>query len=170
MHHGQPLSAGRGTKNNIMKERENNQPAIMHLPPPWCSSICRNSMNEVCIEQCAINHDCSGFEPKKDLKLEDMPRFPLDASFGMTKEERFTAVTVYLAKVVDHLQGVEDEHTIDPFIRRQDLHSTGSRHLPENLQVKDLLSGVQEANSSPEDRSELADSGVGPNEVAGTSD
>ena len=27
----------------------------------------------------------------------------------MTKEERFASVTVYLAKVVDHLQGVEKE-------------------------------------------------------------
>ena len=153
-----------------MKERGNNQPVIMQLPPPWCSSICRNSMNEVCIEQCAINHDCSGFEPKKDLKLEDMPRFPLKESAAMTKEERFTAVTIYLAKVVDHLQGVEDEHTIDPSFRRQNLHGAGSRRLSEDIQVKDLLSGIQKANSSPEDRSELADSGVGSNEVAGTSD
>ena len=32
----------------------------------------------------------------------------------MTKEEKFTAVTVYLAKVVDHLQGNEDKN--DPLL------------------------------------------------------
>lgn len=66
-------------------------------------------MNETCIEQCAIKRDCSAFEPKPNLKLSDMPRFPLNDSVEMTKEEKFTSVTVYLAKVVDHLQGNEDE-------------------------------------------------------------
>ena len=37
-----------------------------------------------------------------------MPRFPINDSAHMTKEERFTSVTIYLAKVVDHLQGNEE--------------------------------------------------------------
>ena len=65
-------------------------------------------MNEVCVENCAIKRDCSAFEEKPNLKLSDMPHFPLKESAGMTKEERFTSVTIYLAKVVDHLQGKED--------------------------------------------------------------
>jgi len=64
-------------------------------------------MNEVCVEHCAIKRDCSAFEPVPNLKLSDMPRFP--QTDEMTKEEKFTSVTIYLAKVVDHLQGVEDE-------------------------------------------------------------
>lgn len=66
-------------------------------------------MNEICIEHCAVKRDCSAFEPKPNLKLSDMPRFHLNDSAEMTKEEKFTSVTVYLAKVVDHLQGNEDE-------------------------------------------------------------
>jgi len=64
-------------------------------------------MNEVCIERCALRRDCSTFEPKENLKLIDMPKFP--ETSGMSREERFTSVSIYLAKVVDHLQGVEDE-------------------------------------------------------------
>jgi len=64
-------------------------------------------MNQVCVESCAIKRDCSAFEMKPDLKLEDMPRFPLSQSAQMTKEERFTSVTIYLAMVVDNLQGRE---------------------------------------------------------------
>jgi hypothetical protein len=99
-----------------MKDRENNQSHLVQLPPPWCGSICRNAMSEVCMEHCAIERDCSGFEPKPNLNLGDMPRFPLKASSNMTKDEKFTAVTVYLAKVVDHLKGIEDEpqHLIFP--------------------------------------------------------
>jgi hypothetical protein len=81
----------------------------IQLPPSWCGAICRNAMNEVCIEHCAIKRDCSAFDPKPKLKLGDLPRFPLEASASMTKEEKFTSVTVYLAKVVDHLNGVSDE-------------------------------------------------------------
>ena len=36
-----------------------------------------------------------------------MPRFP--ETNGMTKEEKFTSVTIYLSKVIDHLQGNESE-------------------------------------------------------------
>ena len=67
-------------------------------------------MNEVCVEHCAIKRDCSGFDPKPNLKLADMPRFPLQESADMTREEKFTSVTVYLAKVVDHLSGVEEDN------------------------------------------------------------
>ncbi len=92
-----------------MKDKEQNQIEGVRLPPIWCSSLCRNAMNERCIEECAIKRDCSAFEPKPNLKLADMPRFPLEESANMTKEEKFTSVTVFLAKVVDHLQGVENE-------------------------------------------------------------
>src|SRR6266508_6185158 len=92
-----------------MKDRENNQLQGVQLPPAWCGAICRNAMNEICIEHCATKRDCSAFEPKPNLKLSDMPRFPLNDAVNMTKEEKFTSVTIYLAKVVDYLQGNEDE-------------------------------------------------------------
>lgn len=41
------------------------------------------------------------------MKLADLPRFP--RTDGMSREEKFTSVTIYLAKVVDHLMGAEDE-------------------------------------------------------------
>ena len=150
-----------------MKEYE--QTKGVQLPPTWCSGICRNAMNEVCLKNCAVNRDCSGFEMKKGFKLKDLPRFPLDASAAMTKEEKFTAVTVYLAKVVDHLQGVENEPTIYPPIRRQNLHGSGSSRIPEDLKIEDLLLGVQKGNPSPENRTEREDPSNRPSEVDGKS-
>ena len=90
-----------------MKEIEESQIQGLRLPPLWCASLCRNAMNEICVEHCAIKRDCSAFEEKPDLKLIDMPRFPSQQLAKMTKEEKLTSVTVYLAKVVDHLQGYE---------------------------------------------------------------
>lgn len=92
-----------------MKERGKNQSQeVVYLPPVWCSSICRNAMNDICVEHCAIKRDTSGFVPKPDLTLDEMPRFP--KTEGMTREEKFTSVTIYLAKVVDHIKGIENEH------------------------------------------------------------
>jgi hypothetical protein len=107
--HGQPISLFLvwPWKHKYMKERNENQENTFRLPPAWCAPICRNSMNEICVEHCAIKRDCSAFEEKSNLKLSDMPRFP--NTEGMTKEEKFTSVTVYLAKVVDHLQGIQEQ-------------------------------------------------------------
>src|SRR5687768_3657131 len=108
--------------------------------PVWCSALCRNAYNEKCVEECSVNRDCSYFEEKPGLKLGDMPRFP--ETKEMTKEEKFTSVTVYLAKVVDHLQGREVEHTIYPPIsRRQDFQNNVSK---QNSLIKDLLPNLIE--------------------------
>ena len=120
-----------------MKDRENNPFEGVQLPPAWCSGICRNAMNQICVEHCAIQRDCSAFEPKPNLKLTDMPRFP--ETSGMTKEEKFTSVTIYLAKVVDHLQGVEEEPRIYPPPRRAGFRNSESHSFPENLGGEDLL-------------------------------
>jgi hypothetical protein len=150
-----------------MKERNDPQDRFVHMPPAWCSAICRNSMNEVCIEHCAIERDCSYFEPKPNLKLSDMPRFPLKESESMTKEEKFTAVTVYLSKVVDHLQGKENEPIFTPTRRTNFDHSRNST-LFENIKVKDLLSSFhQEGNTAHEDRAKHQDSAAGLSELDG---
>lgn len=90
---------------------QSNQPKIkakfVTLPSPWCGAICKNSMSEICIENCAIKRDCSSFNLKRTMDLATMPKFPNTAT--LTREERFTVVTVYLAKVIDHLQGVENK-------------------------------------------------------------
>ena len=114
------------------------------LPPTWCSTICRNAMNEACLEGCAIRRDCSDFQIKKGLQLADLPRFPDTA--GMTKEEKFTSVTVYLAKVVDHLQGVSDEY-LTPIPRSHSHRATGSQ-VPSVVQIKDILPDLTKAVST----------------------
>ena len=128
------------------KKIKEEEEVVHHLPPAWCGAICRNAMNEICVENCAIKRDCSGFEPKPNLDLIDMPRFPLKKSSSMSKEEKFTVVTVYLAKVVDHLKGIEDREPINPPIRRRDIYDSGSSGLSEDIKIEDLLSGLQEEN------------------------
>src|SRR5687767_11713583 len=119
-----------------MKESNNNQFEGLPMPPAWCSGICRNAMNEICIEACALKRDCSAFEPKPNLRLDDLPRFPLQESVSMTKEEKFTCVTVYLSAVVDELKGVPKDEPIR--IRRPHPNRERCSNILENIEVKDL--------------------------------
>ena len=135
--------------------------------PIWCSAICRNAFNEKCVEECSVNRDCSYFEAKPNLKLEDMPRFP--ETKGMTKEEKFTSVTVYLAKVVDHLQGVVYEPNFIP-IRRPGTDGPRSSTLPENIQIQSVLHGISEAITPLPDTEKREDQNVRPEEVVRDSD
>jgi len=158
-----------------MKDRESSyqlkkeETVAHHLPPAWCGSICRNAMNEICIEQCAVDKDCSGFDLKPNLKLEDMPRFPLKVSADMTKEEKFTSVTIYLAKVVDHLKGVENGQPYHP-VPRPNPYRSRSSQLPENLKGEDLLHDIAETITPSSDREERESQGIRSNEVVGRDD
>ena len=120
------------------------------MPPAWCSGICRNAMNEICIEACALKRDCSGFEPKPNIGLDDLPRFPLQESLEMTKEEKFTSVTVYLSAVVDELKGVPTNEPLR--IRRPRPNRERCVDVLENIEVKDLLPDPKKADTIHEDR------------------
>jgi hypothetical protein len=152
-----------------MKERESNQAGAMRLPPTWCSGLCRNAMNEICIESCAAKRDCSGFELKPGINLIDMPRFPIDEIGSMTKEEKFISVAVYIAKTVDHLKGVQDEPKSSPLRRPNHDSSTGGE-VSANLKVEDLLPDLAAGAASLEIGEECPGETVGSSKVAGKSD
>jgi hypothetical protein len=121
----------------------------IQLPPTWCGSICKNAMNEICVEHCAIKRDCSGFDPKPNLRLDDLPRFPLEETFEMTREEKFASVTVYLSAVVDELKGVPKDEPIR--IRRPRSYRKRSLNVLENIEVKDLLPDQKQADPIRQD-------------------
>ncbi|HRJ74838.1 MAG TPA: hypothetical protein PLX90_02525 [Anaerolineales bacterium] len=152
-----------------MKENNKNQAVNVQLPPQWCSAICRNAMSEICIESCAITRDMTGFDPKPNLSLLDMSRFPITGPSNMTKEERYTIVSIYLSKIVDYLQGVENEnqHII---AGRSDFDHSRSSHISKVIEIKDLLSGIHETNTSSEVRSQREDQAIRPSEVVESTD
>ena len=95
-----------------------------------------------------------------------MPHLPDTA--GMTKEEKFASVTVYLAKVVDHLQGVQNEYLYP--IRRQNTHRATGGPIPAVVQIKDILPDLTKTVSSSAIGEERESSGVGPAKMAEPAD
>ena len=120
------------------------------------------------MEKCALKRDCSAFEIKPGLKLTDLPRFPLEESAQMTRDERFTSVSVYLAKVVDHLQGVEDEPIVTPVRRNHD--GSGSCRVSQNLKGEDVLPLIQEGDSTHPTGPERTRQEVRPHKMVGRKD
>jgi hypothetical protein len=125
-----------------MKERE------IFLPPTWCSSLCKNSMSQVCVEDCAVKRDTSWFELKHGINMENIPRYPIEETKEMTKEEKFTSVTVYLRKVVDHLKGVDDG---------EDLYYPPGRRILADFKKQDVRLGEEGEDTLREDWKECED-------------
>ena len=73
------------------------------MPPTRCSPICKNSMNDMCIEDYSIKRDASWFEMKPGLKLQYLPSYPVNDTEDMTKDEKFKSVVIYRCKAIDHL-------------------------------------------------------------------
>ena len=141
-----------------MKENSKSQTEGLKLPPTWCASLCRNAMNEKCIEECALKRDCSGFDLKPGIDLIDVPRFPIDEIGIMTKEEKFTSVAVYLAVLTDHLKGVEsDQH----FIRRPRSNDSRASQVSQDQQGEVILFSSKEEVAPHQDREKHPGSNIG---------
>ena len=84
----------------------------------------------------------------------------------MTIEEKFASVTIYLAKVVDHLQGEKDEPSYPP-LRRPNYDSSISSQVSANIKVEDILPDLAAGVASLEIGEERPSETVGPSEVAG---
>ena len=113
------------------------------MPAVWCSQICTNSMNEVCVTICAPKRNASWFEIKDGINLEDLPRFPQQSwQHEMTSAERQAIAGLYLRAIVDHLKGVHNEPA------RTYPDSIGNRRLLKALQKQGLLDGTTQRNPS----------------------
>jgi hypothetical protein len=75
-------------------------------PSPWCIQICSNSLSEKCVTQCAVKKDCSGFEPKKNLRIEELPFISLADARLMSGAEKFYSMWLEGKVIKEELLGV----------------------------------------------------------------
>jgi excisionase family DNA binding protein len=61
------------------------------VPPKWCSSVCENALSDICMEECALKKDCSGFKLRKGATLENLPEFPINE---FIKEQEMKLLTI----------------------------------------------------------------------------
>ena len=124
------------------------------LPPVWCAQICGNSMNELCIMECAPKRNAMHFEPKTGLRLADLPYFPEhDWNNNMTGIERQVCAGFYLARAIDYLQRRKQ---YDPPIRPN--HDSWLHHrIPTSTLPHSSCNGSEEiSTSSPKEQNEAS--------------
>ena len=138
------------------------------LPKPYCACICSNAMTDLCLENCALERKGRWFELRKDLSIQDMPRFPIDEFVNdMTADERKIILGSYTAKLVEQAQGVIYESR---FVQRPRLHNPTSSEVSSSIPIQSVLHGVQEAITSDSPREEHQDQTIGSNQVAQPAD
>jgi hypothetical protein len=88
-------------------ERDHQEDELaLAFPPAWCSLACKNSLSDKCLESCALKRDGSWFDPRPDVTITDLPRFPLKAFVEeMGPRERTLAIGLYTALLADQAQG-----------------------------------------------------------------
>lgn len=123
------------------------------FPPTWCSSICDHSMMDVCAENCAIKRDCAWFKLKPGVTLYDLPRFPINETANMTRQEKFVSVAVYIDAMSRHLKGESHE--------RDFLNSTRSVRNFKTLKKQSISFGPDGRNSPRQNRKECTNKGNG---------
>jgi hypothetical protein len=104
-------------------------------------------MNDLCVEDCAIKRDCSHFKPKR-IPLDELPPYPEDQARQMSRDEKYTAVSFYISRFVDHLQGRENG-------RDNDYSRSGV--VFEAFKGKALLHGSTKADPPPENGAQRPD-------------
>jgi hypothetical protein len=131
----------------------------LQFPPTYCSTICRNALNERCIEQCNTKRDMSAFELKKGVELPDLPAFPLDEFIHtMTPRERQNLMAVYMAKTVDFIQGRKEVPRDYPlFPRGRTANLEGSPKETKGIQSGDIYTH-EDGNSVDQNREENPES------------
>ncbi len=107
------------------------------MPPISTCRVCKNNMNQDCVEVCAPARDYSRFELRKGTRLEDLPRFPLAQLDDMKSIARGRVISLYTSLMFDHMMGYDNGYDNDYSRSRQiseavTLESLLARHPEEN--------------------------------------
>jgi hypothetical protein len=114
----------------------------MERLPTWCSAFCKNSLSDVCVEDCAVSRKMTSFR-FKPIEFDDIPPYPIEEFACMTKEEKAISLAIYTAKITEKIQ--EGENGQYSKIR-QNHDYTRSRSISENVKKQSLLSSESTEN------------------------
>ena len=106
---------------------------------PTCH-LCRNLMNQVCIEECVAADDYRWFD-FKPTPFVDLPALPKDIHKWPGKIKGIV-YAVYLSKMVDFLQGKEE-------VYERPTYSQRSLNLLAALKVASLSDAEEKADPAP---------------------
>lgn len=101
---------------------------ILHLPPSRACGICKNRMNQSCVEECAPNENYKYFEPDLDRPFDTLPKLTFQEYLELPGSMKGKWLFMQLTKLQEVLDGTTNE--LGPAVYR---HRSGK--IPETLKV-----------------------------------
>lgn len=133
------------------------------LPPSRACGICRNRMNEVCLENCAPEKKYGSFEPDMTRPLDKLPTLTFKEYLELPGAMKGRWLFIQQTKLIEFMKG-EDNGRIPP--PRPYSNHTRSRGVSSNLQEQDLLPGGEKEDTPHPHPAECPDNGRRPNRMA----
>jgi hypothetical protein len=115
----------------------------MERLPTWCSKFCKNSLSDVCIEDCAVLRKMEHFK-FRPIAFDDLPSYPIEHFNTMTKEEKAYSLAIYITKLTEKIQEVDNGQLSKA---RQNINRNRSSRLPENIKIQNILSHKPEEDT-----------------------
>ena len=134
-----------------MRSQKENHP-VYEMPPSRICGVCRNRMNEVCVEECALCKDYKHFDPDFSRPFESIPKITIEEYRELNGRAKGEWMFYRLEKLIAFMGGEDG----------RDTHYPASRRLPKDFKEQGLLVGADEPDTVPADREECADTGKRP--------
>lgn len=81
----------------------NNRAEEIGLPFSVACKVCRNSLHDICLEDCAVYRDFKYFEPRKDMNALDLPRFTMEVYKELPGKIKGELLAFYVIKLMEAL-------------------------------------------------------------------
>jgi hypothetical protein len=116
----------------IYTKRKVERSPKLNLPPSRACGICRNRMNQSCVEECAPEEDYRYFEPDLDRPIDTLPKLTFQEYLELPGSMKGKWLFVQLTKLQEALDGTTIE--LGPTVYRH-----RSSKIPEALKVAGLF-------------------------------
>jgi hypothetical protein len=89
-----------------MKKHMQQERIETRIAPHTVCKLCRYNLSDVC-EGCQVDPQLPWFEERRNLTLEELPRFPVsEFNNGISVKARQILIAVYMEKITERLQGL----------------------------------------------------------------
>jgi hypothetical protein len=120
------------------------------MPPSRVCGICKNTMGELCLENCASKGDFSQFNPDMEKPLELIPKLTFEEYLELPGSIKGKWLFIQNTKILEALNGDETGNH---------LYRSSSRRVFKNLEKQSVLPCAEGANTLYQNTEERKDKG-----------
>ena len=125
------------------------------MPPSRACSICRNRMNDICLDNCAPRETYQYFEPNMEMDADLFPKLSIEEYRELNGKMKGEWLFVQQTKLMEVQNGTDGRY----------FNSARSRRVSKALQEQNIPDGAAEQDPLREDRKERKDQEERPIEV-----